>query len=83
MISPIETTQPDHVETKLGDVPSDKADFDVKHDAPRHVELTVTEPKRTRRKIDPRVVPIVTIPYLSSFLDRGYDVKPSFGVASG
>lgn len=75
-----EKIQPDHIDTKQDDAPLHQADPDIKH-PPRQVELSATEAKRTRRKIDPRVVPIVTVLYLFSFLDRGYEVKPSSGVA--
>ena len=70
-----EKIQPDHVETKQGDAPSDKADSAIEQNASGRVELSAAEAKRTRRKIDPRVVPIVTVLYLFSFLDRGYQFR--------
>lgn len=68
-----EKMQSDHVETTQ-DMSPKRADGDSKIPENRQVEFSPAEAKRVRRKIDPRVVPIVTVLYLFSFLDRGYAV---------
>jgi hypothetical protein len=48
-----------------------KVDFGGESTLPPPPELTVEEEKRLWRKIDLKLMPILTVVYLMSFIDRG------------
>ena len=50
---------------------SKEDDIDSKFEYPNEVESIDINERKTLRKIDLRVVPMVTVLYLLSFLDRG------------
>jgi hypothetical protein len=60
-----------HVETASAGSKSDEIDFGGESSLPPPPPLTVEEEKKLWRKIDTRLMPILALMYLVSFLDRG------------
>ncbi|KIM80617.1 hypothetical protein PILCRDRAFT_789396 [Piloderma croceum F 1598] len=65
------TEKQDRLSTSKGDTNSEPIDFGGDSKLPPPPQLTAEQEKKLWRKIDMRLMPILSLMYLTSFLDRG------------
>jgi hypothetical protein len=75
------TEKQDRLSTSKGDTDSEPIDFGGDSKLPPPPQLTAEQEKKLWRKIDMRLMPILSLMYLTSFLDRGKHVFGTYCAA--